>query len=92
MKNRCCGRCDGINDICVADTTCEAHNVLGCELCFGPRHYFLNVDRDSENRMVIRLMPHEVEAVLACFVVQPSGNITYDTVATFILDQIKQNK
>lgn len=34
---RCCGRCDGHNDICVADRFCEAHNVQGCEECFGKR-------------------------------------------------------
>lgn len=37
MKSRCCGRCDGINDICFADMICDIHNVTGCELCYGPR-------------------------------------------------------
>lgn len=36
-RSRCCGRCDGVNDLCVADTVCDAHEVLGCEVCFGLR-------------------------------------------------------
>lgn len=33
--NRCCGRCDGINDLCVSDSICDKHNKIGCEDCFG---------------------------------------------------------
>lgn len=36
-QSRCCGRCDGVNDICVSDMICEAHNVTGCEDCYGKR-------------------------------------------------------
>lgn len=36
-KSRCCGRCDGVNDICIGDTKCEPHQVAGCEICFGER-------------------------------------------------------
>jgi hypothetical protein len=36
-KSRCCGRCDGVNDICCADRICEQHNDMGCEICFGER-------------------------------------------------------
>jgi len=36
-KSRCCGRCDGVNDICHADRICEKHNETGCEICFGER-------------------------------------------------------
>ncbi len=39
MKNRCCGRCDGINDVCVSDIECESHNITGCEDCFGKRGF-----------------------------------------------------
>lgn len=35
--SRCCGRCDGVHDICVGDTICEDHNIMGCEKCFDPR-------------------------------------------------------
>lgn len=36
-KSRCCGRCDGHNDECVADQICDDHKVQGCETCFGKR-------------------------------------------------------
>ena len=36
-KSRCCGRCDGVNDICVGDMICEEHNEMGCEICYGAR-------------------------------------------------------
>lgn len=35
-KTRCCGRCDGINDECFIDMTCEKHDRKGCEICYGP--------------------------------------------------------
>lgn len=35
--NRCCGRCDGHHDLCIADQECSAHDITGCEECFGPR-------------------------------------------------------
>ena len=37
-KSRCCGRCDGVNDICHADRICEKHTKTGCEICFGKRN------------------------------------------------------
>lgn len=36
-RSRCCGRCNGWDDICVADTVCEPHKEMGCEVCFGAR-------------------------------------------------------
>ena len=36
-KSRCCGRCDGVNDICVGDMVCEEHGTMGCEICYGER-------------------------------------------------------
>lgn len=36
-KSRCCGRCDGVNDLCVADMVCEEHDEQGCEICYGAR-------------------------------------------------------
>lgn len=35
--SRCCGRCDGINDICVSDMLCDIHDEQGCEECYGKR-------------------------------------------------------
>lgn len=36
-KSRCCGRCNGIDDICVADMICKEHDKQGCEICYGAR-------------------------------------------------------
>lgn len=33
-QSRCCGRCDGVNDLCVTDMVCDEHNITGCEICF----------------------------------------------------------
>jgi len=33
-KSRCCGRCDGVNDLCVSDMACNEHNKQGCEVCW----------------------------------------------------------
>jgi hypothetical protein len=33
-KSRCCGRCDGVNDICVTDMICEEHSETGCKICY----------------------------------------------------------
>lgn len=35
--SRCCGRCDGVHDLCVADQVCKNHDTMGCEICFGKR-------------------------------------------------------
>lgn len=37
--SRCCGRCDGVNDICVGDMVCEEHKERGCEICYEKRRY-----------------------------------------------------
>jgi len=37
VGSRCCGMCDGENDICVADMVCEPHKKIGCEICYGER-------------------------------------------------------
>lgn len=36
-ESRCCGRCDGVNDLCFTDMDCDEHEVQGCEICFGKR-------------------------------------------------------
>jgi hypothetical protein len=38
FKSRCCGRCDGNSDECVADMVCEEHKRQGCEKCYGSRN------------------------------------------------------
>lgn len=35
--SRCCGRCDGVNELCYADMECDKHIKEGCEICHGPR-------------------------------------------------------
>lgn len=69
-KSRCCGLCDGVNDICVADTVCETHNELGCEICFGKRHtiesiFFNFVSTDNEGKMNIKYPFSNADYVLA---------------------------
>lgn len=34
---RCCGRCNGVDDLCYSDMSCDVHKVLGCEECYGKR-------------------------------------------------------
>lgn len=34
VKSRCCGRCNGIDDICVTDMICDDHNIQGCLICW----------------------------------------------------------
>ena len=36
-KSRCCGRCNGVDDLCYTDMTCDNHNERGCETCYGKR-------------------------------------------------------
>ena len=35
--SRCCGRCNGIDDLCYSDMTCDDHQERGCEKCYGKR-------------------------------------------------------
>ena len=34
VTNRCCGRCDGVVDLCWVDQECDKHNVTDCLECF----------------------------------------------------------
>ena len=34
---RCCGRCNGVDDLCYSDMTCDNHKERGCEICYGKR-------------------------------------------------------
>jgi len=40
-KSRCCGRCNGIDDLCYVDMCCDDHHVYGCETCYGKRVEYL---------------------------------------------------
>lgn len=46
--NRCCGRCDGVHDLCFTDTECDKHGVEGCETCFGKAGNILKVNSKNE--------------------------------------------
>jgi hypothetical protein len=34
---RCCGKCNGVDDLCYTDMTCDNHSERGCEECYGKR-------------------------------------------------------
>jgi hypothetical protein len=40
-KSRCCGRCNGVDDLCYTDMCCDDHHVYGCETCYGKRVEYL---------------------------------------------------
>lgn len=35
--SRCCGRCNGVDDLCYTDMCCDDHHEYGCEICYGKR-------------------------------------------------------
>lgn len=35
--SRCCGRCNGVDDLCYTDMCCDDHHIYGCEVCYGKR-------------------------------------------------------
>jgi len=39
-KGRCCGRCNGVDDLCYTDMCCDDHHEYGCEECYGRRVYY----------------------------------------------------
>jgi hypothetical protein len=46
--SRCCGRCNGIDDLCYADMTCDLHHKTGCDICYGRRvKYQLEMAREE---------------------------------------------
>ena len=47
-KSRCCGRCNGVDDLCFTDMTCTLHQGRGCETCYGKRvEYSINLPKDE---------------------------------------------
>ena len=50
-ESRCCGRCDGVHDICVADMICDKHSIEGCELCYGSRGNTLILETMEEFKL-----------------------------------------
>ena len=47
-KSRCCGRCNGVDDLCYTDMCCDDHHVYGCETCYGKRvEYSITIPKDE---------------------------------------------
>jgi hypothetical protein len=50
---RCCGRCNGIDDLCFTDMTCDDHKERGCEICYGKMvEYFIIIPKEEPNREI----------------------------------------
>jgi len=78
--NRCCGRCDGVDDLCFTDMTCKLHSIEGCEQCWGERGNRLKLTLDVavkwypiDKKMYSR---REVELLLMTFDMQKGRDIT----------------
>lgn len=52
--NRCCGRCDGVNDLCWVDQQCDNHNITDCSKCFPPKGDIIKLKTDSHNNITIK--------------------------------------
>jgi hypothetical protein len=45
---RCCGRCNGVDDLCYTDMCCDDHHEYGCEICYGKRvEYKIDIPRED---------------------------------------------
>ena len=45
---RCCGRCNGEDDLCYSDMTCDNHKERGCEICYGKRvEYLITIPKEE---------------------------------------------
>lgn len=58
---RCCGRCNGVDDLCYSDMTCDNHKERGCEICYGKRiEYQINIPKEEPKQEIVgyRLKPH----------------------------------
>jgi hypothetical protein len=40
--SRCCGRCNGVDDLCFTDMCCDDHQEYGCEICYGKRVVYVS--------------------------------------------------
>ena len=46
--SRCCGRCNGEDDLCFTDMTCDNHKERGCEICYGKRvEYLITIPKEG---------------------------------------------
>jgi hypothetical protein len=50
---RCCGRCNGVDDLCYSDMTCDNHKERGCEICYGKRiEYKIIIPKEEPKQTV----------------------------------------
>ena len=48
---RCCGRCNGEDDLCYSDMTCDNHKERGCEICYGKRvEYLITIPKEESKQ------------------------------------------
>jgi len=53
VTNRCCGRCDGVHDLCLADMVCDDHKEMGCPKCYGSRGDVITLKLNSNNEIIV---------------------------------------
>jgi hypothetical protein len=54
-KSRCCGRCNGVDDLCYTDMTCDKHQQNGCEECYGKRVEYEIIIPQEEPKCLTKL-------------------------------------
>ena len=52
--SRCCGRCDGVDDLCFTDMCCNDHQEYGCEICYGKRtQYKIIIPKEEPKSFIV---------------------------------------
>jgi hypothetical protein len=54
---RCCGRCDGVDDLCFTDMCCNDHQEYGCEICYGKRSQYKIIIPKEEPKTNLEKLP-----------------------------------
>jgi len=61
-KSRCCGRCNGVDDLCYTDMCCDDHHEYGCEECYGRRvEYEIIIPKEEQKQHLIDMMRNDEE-------------------------------
>jgi hypothetical protein len=64
-KSRCCGRCNGVDDLCYTDMCCVNHRVYGCETCYGKKvEYSITIPKEEPNMNKLQKEIFEMEQEL----------------------------
>lgn len=54
-KSRCCGRCNGVDDLCFTDMTCTLHESRGCETCYGKKvEYSITLPKKETEQVLLQ--------------------------------------